>query len=235
MQVAHDAVVGELEDRRLGILVDRDDRLGGLHAGPVLDGPGDARRDVQLRRDGLAGLADLELVRVPAGVGGGAGGADGRAERVGQLLDDRELLGRADAPATGDHDRRLGELRARALLLLDPLHDPGALGGVGHGEGDALLGARARGGLDGSGVGAHRDVGVPLVTRDRTLMPPPKMDWSATRPSSMPTTLVSTPESSLMARRPAISLASAVAATSTAAGELSATRWASSSALGATT
>src|SRR5690349_13330010 len=37
-QVTDHAEVGELEDRRLGILVDRDDRLRGLHAGPVLDG-----------------------------------------------------------------------------------------------------------------------------------------------------------------------------------------------------
>ena len=80
-QVADDAEVGQLEDRRLGVLVDRDDRLGGLHAGPVLDRAGDADRDVELRRDRLAGLADLDLVRVPAGVGGGAGRAD-RARRA---------------------------------------------------------------------------------------------------------------------------------------------------------
>src|ERR1700761_1928049 len=68
-QVAHDAVVGDLEDRGLGVLVDRDDRLGGLHAGPVLDGAGDPDGGVELRGDGLAGLPDLERVRVPARVG----------------------------------------------------------------------------------------------------------------------------------------------------------------------
>jgi hypothetical protein len=36
-QVAHDAVVGNLEDRRLRVFADRDDRLGGPHARPVLD------------------------------------------------------------------------------------------------------------------------------------------------------------------------------------------------------
>src|SRR3712207_5589040 len=54
VQVAHDAEVGQLEDRGLGVLVDRHDRLRGLHAGPVLDRPGDADRDVELRADGLA-------------------------------------------------------------------------------------------------------------------------------------------------------------------------------------
>src|SRR5271154_4572540 len=48
-QVADNAVVGDLEDGRLFVLVDRDDGLGGLHAGAVLDGPGDAQRDVELR------------------------------------------------------------------------------------------------------------------------------------------------------------------------------------------
>ena len=44
--------------------------------GPVLDGAGDAGGDVELRRHGLAGLADLVGVRVPARVHGGPGGAD---------------------------------------------------------------------------------------------------------------------------------------------------------------
>src|SRR5262249_48288428 len=67
LEVADDAEVDELEDRGLLVLVDRDDRLGGLHAGAVLDRTGDAGGDVELRGDGLAGLADLEAVRDPAG------------------------------------------------------------------------------------------------------------------------------------------------------------------------
>src|ERR1700727_1301055 len=63
-QVADHAVIGDLEDRRLFVLVDRDDRLRGLHAGAVLDRSGDAWRDVQLRRDGLTRLAHLELTGV---------------------------------------------------------------------------------------------------------------------------------------------------------------------------
>jgi hypothetical protein len=65
-------------------LLTADDGLARLHAGAVLDGPGDADGDVELRRDGLAGLPHLEAVRVEAGVDGGPRGADGRAERVGQ-------------------------------------------------------------------------------------------------------------------------------------------------------
>ena len=71
VQVAHDPKISKSEDRRLGILVHRDDGLGGLHSSTVLDGAGNASSNVQLRRNGLAGLADLVRVRIPAGVDGG--------------------------------------------------------------------------------------------------------------------------------------------------------------------
>jgi acyl-coenzyme A thioesterase PaaI-like protein len=67
-QVADQAVVGDLEDGRLGVLVDRDDRLRGLHPGPVLDRAADPDREVQvrapalLRRDPLGHLRQLRLI-----------------------------------------------------------------------------------------------------------------------------------------------------------------------------
>ena len=82
VQIAHHAEVDELEDRGFLVLVDGHDRLGGLHAGAVLDRTGDAVGDVELRGDGLAGLADLEAVRDPAGVDGSPRGADRRTERT---------------------------------------------------------------------------------------------------------------------------------------------------------
>src|SRR5262249_33078923 len=87
--VADDAVVGALEDGRLGVLVDGDDELARAHAGQVLDRAADGDGDVELRRDGLAGLADLVAVRAPAGVDDGAAGADGGAERGGEVFDHR--------------------------------------------------------------------------------------------------------------------------------------------------
>ena len=107
-QVTDDTEVDQLEDGRLFVLVDRDDRLGRLHAGSVLDGTGDARRDIELRRDLLAGLADLGGVRVPPGINGSARGADGGTQGVGELLDLGEVA--AGAAATRDHDRGLGQL-----------------------------------------------------------------------------------------------------------------------------
>src|SRR5215218_7968530 len=94
VEVADDAEVGELEDRGVRVLVDRDDVLRGLHADLVLDRARDAGRQIQLRRDRLAGLADLGGVRVPAGVDHRAGGGDGgvAAERAGEGLERLEAL-----------------------------------------------------------------------------------------------------------------------------------------------
>ena len=58
-QVTDHAVAGLLEDRRIGILVDGDDQFGIAHSHQVLDGAGDAGRDVQVRRNNFAGLPDL--------------------------------------------------------------------------------------------------------------------------------------------------------------------------------
>src|SRR5829696_7569243 len=142
-QVADHPEVGDLEDRRLGVLVHRDDRLRGLHAGPVLDRTGDAQRDVQLRGDRLAGLADLELVRVVPGVDRGPGRADGGAERVGEPLHDREVVRRADAAAAGDDDRGLGELRPVTAHDRFDADDLRGLRRVDRGHLDRLLGRLA--------------------------------------------------------------------------------------------
>ena len=92
MQIAHDAEVGELEDRGLGILVHDDDRLARLHAGTMLDGAGDPIGDVQLRRDRLAGLPHLVLMRVPPGIRRSSRCSDRSTEAVREFLDDAEAL-----------------------------------------------------------------------------------------------------------------------------------------------
>ena len=60
-----------------------------------------------------ARLADLARVRHPAGVDGGARRAHDAAEQPGQLLDDREALGAADAPAADDDHAGVLERRLR--------------------------------------------------------------------------------------------------------------------------
>jgi hypothetical protein len=55
--------VGDLEDRRVGVAVDRDDRACVFDSGDVLDRARDADRDVELGRDDLARLPDLQVVR----------------------------------------------------------------------------------------------------------------------------------------------------------------------------
>jgi hypothetical protein len=85
-QVSFEAVVGHAEDRRLGILVDRHDHLGVLHAGQVLDGAADAAGHVQLRGDDLARLAHLPVVGCVTRVHGRPAGAERGAQLVGQRV-----------------------------------------------------------------------------------------------------------------------------------------------------
>src|SRR3984885_7163746 len=116
IQIRDQAVIGDLEDRRVFILVDRDDHLGILHAGEVLDRAGNADRDIELRRHHLAGLADLPVVRRIAGVNRGARGADAGAELVGERLDIfGEILAALHGAAAGNDDLRRGQFGTIAL------------------------------------------------------------------------------------------------------------------------
>src|SRR4051794_15042055 len=169
VQVAHDPEIGELEDRRVGVLVDRDDVLRGLHADLVLDRAGDARREVQLRGDGLARLADLRRVGVPAGVDHGARGGDGgvAAEGLGQVVAELEALGLAQAATAGDEDARALDVDVGAALLAAG-DDVGLLGLRGQLGRDALHGRRPGGWdrfLDLERVEAGDDDALVLVAR----------------------------------------------------------------------
>ena len=93
-EVADDAVVGDFKDGGLGVLVDGDDALRGLHADQVLDGSGDADGEVELGRDGLAGAADLALHGQPAVIADGARGGQLRAECGGQILHEGHVVQR---------------------------------------------------------------------------------------------------------------------------------------------
>src|SRR6185503_12984929 len=64
--VAHDAVIRDLEDRRLFVLVDRDDRLGRAHAGEMLNCAGDPDGNVELWAHLATRLSDLIAVWTPA-------------------------------------------------------------------------------------------------------------------------------------------------------------------------
>src|SRR5581483_6537626 len=114
-KVTHQTEVGDLKDRRLGILVDRDDYLRVLHAGKMLNGAGDAAGNVEVGRDHLASLPDLEVVRRITGIDGGARRADRGAELVGNRFEILpEVLGRLEGAAAGNDDACGGKLRTLA-------------------------------------------------------------------------------------------------------------------------
>src|SRR6185295_4636512 len=111
VEIGDQAIVGDLEDRRLLVLVDRHDHLGILHAGEMLDRARDADRDVELRRHHLAGLPDLPVVRRVAGVDCGARGADRGTELVGDRLDIfGEIVAALHGATARDDDLGGGEL-----------------------------------------------------------------------------------------------------------------------------
>src|SRR3954453_8917792 len=148
VEIADDAEVGELEDRGVGVLVDRHDVLGALHALLVLYRAGDAGGEVELRRDGLARLADLGGVRVPAGVDHRAGRGDRASERVRELPELLKALGLAQAAAPRDEDVGVLDVHVGAALLaaLDHLGLQRVRGVL---DRDVLDGRGARAGLAG--------------------------------------------------------------------------------------
>ena len=70
----------------------------------MLDRAADPEREVELRLDDLAGLADLLGVRDPARIDRRTRRADRAAERRGELADEREPVRAADAAAARDDD-----------------------------------------------------------------------------------------------------------------------------------
>src|SRR5450830_360290 len=114
-QIRHQAVIGHLEDRSVFVLVDRDDHLGVLHTGQMLDRAGDTDGDVQLWRDDLAGLADLHVVRYETGVDRGTGSTHRSTELVGQGVQVLEVVTVLHATAAGNDDLGSGQFRTIGL------------------------------------------------------------------------------------------------------------------------
>src|SRR5436190_17457119 len=106
VQVADDRVVRLRDHGRVGVGVDREDRLRARHAGPVLDGAADPGCDVQIGRHPAAGLADLLVVRPPAEARHNARDAEGATEEIGELDQVLEAVRAAGAAARPDDDTR---------------------------------------------------------------------------------------------------------------------------------
>src|SRR6516225_4023685 len=87
VKIGDQTVVSHLEDRRLFILVDGYDHFRVLHAGEMLNGAGNADRDIEVGRHDLTGLPNLPIVWSVAGIDGGARGADCSAELVRHRFD----------------------------------------------------------------------------------------------------------------------------------------------------
>ena len=175
-QVADQTDVGNLEDRRLRILVDGDDGAGILDARQVLDRARDSDGDVELGGDDLAGLAYLQLVGGVARIHGGPRGAHCRVQLVGESVQRLlEGLGAAQSASARDHSR--GGLQVRPVALGRRDRHEAGMGRYLRIDGGFLDGCRAarRGRLErgraygpddlGAGLDLHGDYGVGRVDR----------------------------------------------------------------------
>ncbi len=116
----------------------------------MLDGTGDAAGDVQVPLELLAGHTHVAVQgHVLVGLRHGTAGADGRARRFCQVLDELHVLLGADALARGNHPLRRGD---------------GGVHGDAHGEVIAVL-------LQGRHQGVHPLLGVALL-QDHALAHP---------------------------------------------------------------
>jgi hypothetical protein len=117
VQVADDAEVGLVEDRRVRVAVDGDDRLGAADRGAVAHRAGDAACEVEAGMDLRAGEADAGVPRTPAEFAGGVRAAEAAAEGVGDACQEAEPGCGADAASPGHDDVRLGEQQFSVRLV----------------------------------------------------------------------------------------------------------------------
>src|SRR6185437_3588 len=105
IEVRHQAVIGDLEDRRLLVLIDSNNHLGVFHPGQMLNRSGNTDSDIEFRRHHLPGLTDLPVVRCITGIDSGTRGADCGTKLVSHRLDVLgEVLAALHCASAGDND-----------------------------------------------------------------------------------------------------------------------------------
>src|SRR5262249_2830188 len=117
-QITNEAVIGDLKDRRLLVLVDGHNDFRVFHSGEMLNGAGNSDRDVECRCDDLAGLPDLIVVGNNPRIDGRAGGAYRRSELIGHLLQEMEIVAGLHSAAARDDNARAGQFGALRLRQL---------------------------------------------------------------------------------------------------------------------
>ena len=81
----------------------------------MLDRAGNTHRDIQLRRDDLAGLPDLIVVRHKARIHRRPAGTHRRTQRIGNRVEQGEIIAVLHATAARNHHPRGGQFRPLAL------------------------------------------------------------------------------------------------------------------------
>ena len=106
--------MGEVEDRRVLVGVNRQDHIGAFDPDAVLNGAGYPGRDIKLGTNGLAGLADLTVGADPAFLHQRPRAAIFGAEHRSELAQD--AYGKVIGVRTDRHD---GEVHADVVVLAE--------------------------------------------------------------------------------------------------------------------
>lgn len=104
MQVTADTVIRNAENRRIGILVNRNNALTVLHTCKMLNRTGDTRRNIDTGTNGFAGLSNLMVGTDITCFNSGAACTDNTAENICKFFNEFETFRTADTPAAGYDD-----------------------------------------------------------------------------------------------------------------------------------
>ena len=86
-EIADDAVVGEFENRCIGIFIDGNDQFSILNAQFMLDSTGNTHRDVDFRSNFLTRNADLQIMGSPFVIDEGLRNAEGSPDALSESFD----------------------------------------------------------------------------------------------------------------------------------------------------
>ena len=124
IQITNYAVISNVEDVGILILVDSNDAVRAAHACYVLDSAGDTASNVKLRSNGLAGLANLVSMCDPAAVNSCTGSTYYAAEQICKgLKSGVESLRAAHSASAGYDDVSAFEIDHLACCVFDSLKD----------------------------------------------------------------------------------------------------------------
>src|SRR5438094_8383554 len=109
-EIADDSIIGNVEDRGFGILINGHDGLGVLHSNQMLNRSGDAHGDVKFRSHSLTGRANLTIDRQPLCIADRSRCREIATENFSQFLCESQVVFTLNSATDGDNDIGFAEV-----------------------------------------------------------------------------------------------------------------------------